>query len=166
MLYNEARQYITDGDVISVLDSSSIYGKLIKLFTGKYTHTGMAVWLDSGLWMVELNGGRNHAIPLSQLVGREFDVHYPPEDCDVKLLRFLALTSLREVVHYGFVSIAPIGIIEYFNLDVLLKWNNIAVCSSYIGKILRSAGWKVDSIVMSPTRMASKLKLKLEVRCA
>ncbi|WP_394780589.1 hypothetical protein [Undibacterium sp.] len=64
--YDQARYQIDDGDLIAVCGRDSIVSTLTRFFTrSAYTHTGIAVWLDSGLWMMELNGGRNHAIPMS-----------------------------------------------------------------------------------------------------
>lgn len=164
MKYDEARQYIQDGDIVLVRSAHSLFGWLTKLFTGVYTHSGVAVWIEGGLWMVEINGGRNHAIPLSQLSDVDFDVYYPPNNLDRMAIKTVALRTLRVMIPYGFVATIVIGINEFFGINRFIHWRKIIICSGYVVEILDLAGWSEHSYIVSPTKLSELLLLKLEVR--
>lgn len=165
--YKMARALIQDGDLVATRRVHGIFGWLTYGTTGVYTHTGTAVWLGRSLWMVEINGGRNHAIPLSQLEHEDFDVYYPPEGLDRRKIRREAIESIRVRQDYGFIATVATGIIEFFNLPIVLNWRNIQHCAGYCIRIYDQAGWDVDgshSYIVSPTKLCSMLKKKLEVR--
>jgi hypothetical protein len=164
MNYAEARPQIMDGDIIEVLTAHSVFNWLTKLFTGRYVHTGMAFWLDGGLWMVEINGGKNHAIPLSQLEGTDFDVYAPPSYLSRTSIRTAALESIRIKTSYGFLAPIATGINEFFGFNRFIHWRNTLDCTGYVVKILQAAGWPEHSFIESPTKLSKELWLKLEVR--
>lgn len=166
MNYQEARSSIFDGDIVEVLTAHGLFGYATKLFTGRYTHTAMALWLDGGLWMVELNGGRNHAIPMSQLEDVDFDVYDPPPGLVRSELREAALESIRVRQNYGYLAAVATGINEYFGLGLTIGWTQVLDCTGYIIKILEAKGWPRHSFITSPTLLSKELVLKLEVRHA
>ncbi len=164
MQYNEARQLLTDGDLVVVKTAHGIFGKLTKFFTGEYTHCGIVVWIDRGLWLVEINGGKNHVIPLSQISDVQLDVFNPPPELDVVKIRRCALESVRTKQNYGFPATVAIGLIEYFKLRLSPKWRNLIVCSGYCVKIYSEAGWYYTNLIISPTKLTTLLTKKLEIR--
>ncbi|MFZ6747417.1 hypothetical protein [Undibacterium sp. Ren11W] len=165
MNYQDARSQIEDGDVIAVRTAHSLFGKLTQFFTRKiYTHNGIAVWLDEGLWMVEINGGKNHAIPMSQLEGDDFDVFLPPQELTRSNIRKAALESLRVKVKYGLAAAFMIGLLGLLKLKTFVHWRKIIVCSGYCVAIYEEAGWQEHSRIISPGELADLLRLKLEIR--
>ena len=164
MNYSEARPHIKDGDIVQVRTAHSLFGYATKFFTGVYTHTGIAVWLDGGLWLVEINGGRNHLIPLSQLAGMEFDVYLPPKGVSRAEIRKAALESIRVRVEYGFAAVVAAWVNEFFRINKVIHWRNQLECAGYVVKILVAAGWHNQSFIVSPTKLSTLLVIKLEVR--
>lgn len=165
MNYQQARSQIEDGDVISVRTAHGLFGRATQFFTRKvYTHNGIAVWLDGGLWMVEINGGKNHAIPLSQLEGEDFDVFLPPPDLYRSNIRKAALESLRVKVKYGYLAAFAVGLLGLLKLKIFVHWRKIIVCSGYCVAVYEEAGWPEHSRIISPGGLADMLRLKLEIR--
>ena len=165
--YKLARPMIEDGDLITTRRVHGLFGILTFLTTGKYTHTGTAVWIGRSLWMVEINGGRNHAIPLSQLEHEDFDVYYPPEGLDRRRIKREAIESIRVRVNYGFIATVVTGIVEFFNLPIVINWRNYLHCAGYSIRIYDQAGWDVTgthSYITSPTKLASMLRLKFRIK--
>jgi hypothetical protein len=165
MNYQELRAQIEDGDLIATRIAHGLFGKLTQFFTRKvYTHCGIATWLDGGLWMVEINGGRNHAIPLSQLEDEDFDVFQPPQELDRQAIRKAALESMRVKVEYGFLAAFMIGLLGLLKLKVFVHWRKIIVCSGYCVAVYEKAGWSEHSRIISPGELADLLRLKLKIR--
>jgi len=164
MDYAEARSLIEDGDLISVRRKHGFLVFWIRFFTrAPDTHSGIAIWLHDGLWMAELNAGRNHAVPLSQLERTDFDVYYPPVE-DRAAIRTAVLDQLRVTVNYGVLALLVIGVLDFFRLDVFVHWRRIMVCSGYCVAAYEKAGWSEHSRMVSPRKLASWLKPKLQVR--
>ncbi len=164
MHYDAARPLIEDGDLISVRTQHGLFGALTQICTRSvYTHNGIAVWLDDGLWMTEINGGKNHAIPLSQLEGEEFDVFLPPLGLDRQAIRKAALESLRVKVPYGFAAAFMIGLLGLLKLKIFVHWRKIIVCSGYCVATYENAGWSEHSRIISPGELAGLLQLRCEV---
>lgn len=164
MDYAEARDLIEDGDLISVRGRRGILANVIRLVTrAPDTHSGIALWLDGGLWMSELNGGKNHAVPLSQLEATDFDVYHPPVG-DRAAIRQAMLDQLRVSVHYGTPALLVIGLLDFFRINLFVHWRRIMVCSGYCVAAYEAAGWPEHSRMISPRKLASQLRLKLQVR--
>lgn len=164
MDYNQARTLIEDGDIVQVRTAHSLFGWLTKLFTGVYVHTGMAVWLDTGLWLVEINGGGNHIVPLSQLNNKDYDVYSPPSELSPNELKRIALNSIRTREDYGFAATIMSGINEFLLLNRFIHWRDQLHCTGYVIKILEGAGWAEHSYITSPTALSRLLTIKLKVR--
>lgn len=164
MNYDLARTQIQTGDVICVREKKGIFSLFTRFFThSDYTHNGLAIWFNGGLWMAELNGGRNHMIPLSQLAKIPFDVyHCPVEDRDA--VETAISESLRERIDYGYAALIVIGLLNWFRIKVFLHARQILVCSGYCVKVLEAAGWPKRSRLISPQELANDLKFKLPVR--
>lgn len=152
---------IETGDLIAVRTAHGVLGWLTQFVTrSPYTHTGVAVWLAGELFVAELNGGRNHLIPICQLT--DYDVYAQPDGLgDVGN----AIQSwLRVPVDYGFLAFVAIGLLNWLRIKMFVHWRKVMVCSGYCVAIYESAGWPERSRVISPRELAAMLKLKSEVR--
>lgn len=161
MLYEEARNNIATGDLIAVRDAHSWLGRLTQIVTrSTYTHVGVAIWSGGRLYMAELNGGRNHLVPLSQL--KNFDVMACPEGLvDVEGAIF---NSLMLPIDYGFAAFILIGLLNLLHLKLFVHWRKIIVCSGFCVAIYESAGWPERSRTISPQELVDELSLKMPVR--
>jgi hypothetical protein len=152
---------IETGDLIAVRTAHGIMGRLTQFVTrSPYTHVGIVIRLGSDLFMAELNGGRNHLVPLSQLT--DYDVYACPtglRDIDGAIRQWLRLP-----VDYGFLAFAAIGLLDWFRIKAFVHWRQILVCSGYCVAIYETAGWPEHSRIVSPRELAADLELKLAVR--
>ena len=165
MNYEQARDKIEDGDLIATRRAHSLFGRLTKFFTHSvYTHNGIAVWIDGGLWMAEINGGKNHLVPLSQLNGEDFDVFYPPEGIDRTAIRRQIFEDMRIKVPYGYLATIATGLIEFFRLNVFVHWRSILHCAGYSQRTYERAGAPEATYIVSPGRLAASLTFKLAVK--
>jgi hypothetical protein len=152
---------INTGDLIAVRKGNSLLGRATQFFTrSAYTHAGVAIWIEGVLYVAELNGGRNHLIPISQL--KDFDVY----ECPVPLegVRTAIHKWLQTPVDYGFAALFAIGLLDWFKIKMFVHWRKILVCSGFCVAIYETAGWPEHTRIISPAQLASELKLKLEVR--
>jgi hypothetical protein len=164
MDYPTARPLIQDGDTIAVRERLGVLALLTRIFTrSPVTHVGVALWMDGGLWMAELNGGKNHAIPLSQLEGTDFDVYDPPLT-DRQALRAATVEALRLKIAYGSIALVVIGVLNWLRIRIFLHARRLLVCSGYCIMIYENAGWAERSRIESPAELVAQLKIKLQVR--
>lgn len=138
MDYATARNQIQDGDLILEKGRKGLFAWLTKIVTrSEYTHAAVAVWLQGGLYIAEINGGGNHLVPLSQIT-QAFDVFRPaglwPDTREV------ILNSLRDKVSYSILDAFTIGLRDLFSLRLPVSRNGL-VCSQYAFIVLRDAGW-------------------------
>lgn len=161
MKYSDARPEIKTGDLIAVTKAHNWLGTLTQLVTrSPYTHVGVARWLDGGLYMAEINGGRNHLIPTSQLT--EFDVYEMP--AGLQNIEEAIDGMLRTSINYSFVAFIVIGLRDLLRLNMFIHWRETLVCSGYCVAIYEAAGWGEHNRMVSPGDLAAELKLKFEVR--
>jgi hypothetical protein len=160
MNYADARAQIVTGDLISVRTAHGFLGWLTQVVTrSPYTHSGIARWMGDELYMAELNGGRNHLIPMSQLTG--FDVSAAPEglaDIDGAIAEWL-----RVAIPYGSLAFAAIGVLDWLRLTSFVHWRRILVCSGYCVAIYETAGWPEHTRILSPRALAALLTFKFNV---
>lgn len=176
--YAQARDLIRTGDLIGVRDVHGILGRATCLFTrAPYTHTGVAVWLGDHLFMADLNSGRNHLTPLSQLT--DFDVCSPPEGLDRAAIEQAIIEWLSKPISYGYAAFPVIGIKCALRIKAFIHWRSIIVCSGgsvqifeLAAAIMRAAGaappaaWIEHSRMISPGELVAELPFKLAVRGA
>jgi hypothetical protein len=166
MDYAEARSKIEDGDMIAVHETHGFLTPITRFFTrSSVTHVGIALWMDGGLWMGELNGGKNHAIPLSQLAGTDFDVYYPPVPSRTKA-RASLLNALREKIPYAFIALPVIGLLNWMGIKVFIHARQLLVCSGWCVMVYEKADWPERTRILSPADLTKLLTLKFEVRPA
>lgn len=168
LTYVEARSLILDGDLISIFKAHSLFNRATQFFTGEYTHTGVAVWIEGGLWLAETNGGGNHAVPLSQLQRSGFDVSEPPEGVDVSKIKSVVLDELREKEPYGYLAAFATGFVEYFGIPITINWRKGRHCSGLVSRIWDKSGWAesagfTHTYVISPTKLTRLMKFKFRV---
>lgn len=162
MLYEDARHLIQSGDAIAVRTVHNLLGAMTKFFTRKpYTHIGLASWRGGRLYLAELNGGRNHLVPISQLT--EFDVYHCPvartnEDIEAAIDDALAVP-----IPYGFFALLVIGLLEWLNIDKHIKWNRVLVCSGWCVAVYEALGWADHSRIISPGKLVEDLVLRVAV---
>lgn len=163
--YEAARPHIQTGDTVAIKGRSGLLAHFTRFFTrSDYTHTGIAFWMADGLWMFEINGGRNHIIPLSQLVEEEFDVFCRPDGLSPEAVLQAVMDNLRSRVDYGFLAIPVIGLLDFLKIKLFVHWRRILVCSGMVVKVYEDAGWPHHSRVISPRALAALLTLRLEVK--
>jgi hypothetical protein len=168
MEYSQARGLIATGDLIAVRTASGLLGRATQFFTrGPYTHTGLALWLCGRLFMTEINGGRNHLVPLSQLNAVDFDVYAHPPELDPAALDAAIHEWLAARVDYGYLAFVAIGLLEWLRLKLTVPWRKILVCSGYCVANWESAGWHATcSRVVSPTKLAAQVRRKFTVQAS
>ncbi len=105
--------------------------------------------------MAEINGGKNHAIPMSQLV-ESFSVYTAP-GLSPKAIRASTYDTLRIRIHYGYVALFMIGLLNFFRVKKFVHWRKIMVCSGYVMKILEGAGWPESTYILSPGDLSQLL---------
>ena len=152
MDYATARPLIRSGDVIGVMSSAGLLAKLtravMRLSGGKpYTHTGLALWQAGRLYIVELNGGGNHLVPLSQITA-PFRVARPLPDVSPEDVQIAVDFELETHVGYGAASLILIGLRRLFGAAPRAPWG--LVCSGYVLSILRRLGWSPEGLHPMP----------------
>lgn len=139
MSYAEIRGKIGDGDLVAVRSARSLLGKATLLAAGPYTHTAIALWLEGGLWVTEMDGVQNVLVPLSQYADASFDVFIC--QVDRARVRQVILEELRGKVGYSWADVARL--VAYFTLGVPLPASEpgMQICSSQSAWIWATAGW-------------------------
>ena len=107
--------------------------------------------------MAELNGGRNHLIPLSQLRNMHFDVYHCPVDNRYRVEEAIT-DNLRDQIEYGYVALPVIGLLNFLRVKLFLHARRLLVCSGYVVKILEQAGWAEHTRILSPAELANELE--------
>lgn len=163
MKYAEARALIKTGDLIAI-KGTTLLNKITQFFThGPYTHTGIAIWFGDRLCMSELNGGRNHYVPISQLAKKTFDVFAMPKDLEEEKVRLAIYGLMEDPVDYSEGAFVVIGLISWLKLKIKLPWKHYMVCSSYSSATYATAGWPEETRMISPTALAKLLCFRFSV---
>lgn len=162
--YEEIRSKLTTGQIVGVRENKSIIHVATKAFTGsRYTHVGIIIVKPCGVYLAELNGGRNHLIPLSQLRYKRFDVYECPKEC-LPLIEQAINDQLREEIHYSFLAFIFIGIMDLFNVTFKVPLKNDQVCTGFVAKCLNNAGIKEKiTMMISPGDLLEKFKFLYQV---
>ena len=152
MDYATARPLIRSGDVIGVMSRKGplawITRAVMALSGGEpYTHVGVALWQSGRLYLVELNGGGNHLVPLSQLT-QPFNVARPLPGVSPEDVQIAVDFELETHVGYGTASLILIGLRRLFGAAPRAPWG--LVCSGYVLSILRRLGWSPEGLHPMP----------------
>lgn len=165
--YENARNYIEDGDIVFVRKGTTLYSRLTQFATDSDTyHVGIAFWVrdpvyKSRLFIVEASQGGRRIVSLSSYAKHPMDIIGAPisweQNCDDILDNTgLVPYSLREAIW--------IGLLEMFNLrrtaDDLGE-----VCSKMVAKYLVKGGVPLPATDVSPARLKALLQsLNYEVK--
>lgn len=164
MTYTAARRLIETGDLIAVRGRNGVLAPLTRFFTrSPYTHVGIAFWIKGELWMSEINGGHNHAVPLSQLDGIDFDVFERPPEVTSAAVKLAIHEAQRKRIKYGYLSLPVIGLINFLRLNVQINARQIMSCAGFSVMTYETAGWPTRSRILSPGDLAKMLRFKLAV---
>lgn len=152
---------IATGDLILPRVAHNWIGRLTQFVTrSPYVHAGLARWIDGRLYIAELNGGRNHLTPISQLT--DYDVHEQPPGLvkvDEAIDRWLDAP-----IDYSYVAFVAVGILDWFRLTTFVHWRRMLECAGWCVAAWESAGWPEHTRILSPADLARLVPLKLEVR--
>ena len=152
MDYATARPLIRSGDVIGVMSRKGPLAwatrAVMWISGGKpYTHVGIALWQADRLYLVELNGGGNHLVPLSQ-ISQPFDVARPLAGVTDDDVAGAVDAELEHHVSYGVWSLAIIGLRRLFGQAPRAPFG--LVCSSFVAGILHRLRWAPDCLHQMP----------------
>jgi hypothetical protein len=161
LLYEAVRDQVITGDLIA-FKGRTLYSALVRFFTrSDYTHTGLAIWIEGGLWVAEIQlGASNHLTPLSQMTDSAFDVYECPDGLDRDEVRTHLLDSLRTAITYGLRSALETGILSWFKVRFRPGLRLQKTCSDYNLSVYRSSGWDVPDRMVTPRDLTDRLVVK------
>jgi hypothetical protein len=163
MNYQEALNNIETGDLIAVKGTEGFLTPFTRFFTrSDYTHVGIAYWMNGKLWMVEINGGKNHLIPMTQLADEKFDVFKCPIEDKARVEVAIEL-SLKDKIPYGYLALFVVGLINYLRIKVFIHARRILECAGFCVMIYETAGWPEHTRILSPKDLTEFLQLKVSV---
>lgn len=147
-----------DGDLVAVRSTHGGFARLVQMVTrSPYSHCAVALWLDGGLWVAEMDGAKNVLVPLSQYAHTPFDVFRCPVDRET--VRQAVLESLRGRITYDWADIAYLGLNRVLGLPLPIADDSGLVCSSYAAVAYLQAGWKPAELpaICTPGEVAAAL---------
>ena len=101
--YSMLRTMIKNGDTIAV-NGNSLISKAIKFITKEnISHTGIALWQDDRLFVVEMDMDKNVMVPLSQYEHNELHVYR--HKSNIQITSDTILNLLNQPVNYGWFDI-------------------------------------------------------------
>lgn len=143
LVYEDARECIADGDLIAVRSRSGLVPWLTRLVTDSpYTHTGVALWMEGRLLLVETRGVAS-LVPLSQHARHDFDVIRNPlpgkqGQWNVKKAIFALLGS---TIRYDYLDLLFLAAHELADIPLPEHDNRRLLCSALSASIYLRAGW-------------------------
>lgn len=158
--YEQARNYVEDGDIIFVRKGTSIWSKLTQLVTKSDTyHCGIAFWVrdpvyKSRLFIVEAHQGGRRIVSLSSYAQHPMDVIGSPISWEQYCDDLLDNTGL---IPYSIVEYVWIGLLEKFRIR--RKVDDFGeVCSKMVAKYLVRGGISLAETDISPGNLRSVLQ--------
>lgn len=160
---DELRNKIKDGDIIFI-NGDSVVSKIIKFFTkSKFSHVGIAFWLEDRLMMVEAQTGT-----LRRIIN--FSSFYNYADITVvsspKSWNEVSGKALSKVgkAHYSTIEAIGVGCREFmlinFNIDLKVIDVRGEICSEFVAKT-----YDLDEVMISPQKLYENLlKLGMIIR--
>lgn len=156
--YEQARNVISDGDIVFVNNGKSIWSKLTQFVTSSETyHCGIAFWIrdsryKSRLMIVEANAQGRRIVTLSSYRAHDLEILGSPVDWEMHCDDILDNTG---VVPYSFVEYVWIGLRELFGIN-RRKDDFGEVCSKMIAEYCKRAGYSLVTDV-SPGKLKTEL---------
>jgi hypothetical protein len=163
MTYEQARELIQDGDIISFFklkSNGTLTSNIISFFTkSEIYHTAMAVWLtsDNGerrLFVVEADPANRLLVPLSVFSDHNFTVLAKPDYVDFKKISPKLINKVG-TAKYSYLKAINSGIRQYFNFPVLASTGEF--CSELVLKMWQLGGFKINDTLLDPTELEKVL---------
>ena len=161
--YEQARNVISDGDIVFVRDGESVWSKLTqKVTSSDVYHCGIAFWVrdplyKSRLFMVEAHRGGRRIVSLSSYAKHPMYIFNAPASWEKHCDPILDNTG---VIPYSYIEYVWIGLLELFrirrNQDDFGE-----VCSKMVANYCKEAGLELETDI-SPGRLKNIL---LELGC-
>lgn len=143
MNYDQAREFIKDGDVLAFKRRSGPLAILTRWVTQRpETHTGIAAWSGGRLLLVQANGGGVNVIPLSQEAEFAFDVYDPPAGLDRDAIVLAAWEAIGARLSYAIIDLFRIWAFLWLGIPLPADPGVNPICSLLTARILIAAGWK------------------------
>ena len=165
--YEQARNVISDGDIIFVNNGKSIWSKLTQLVTSSETfHCGIAFWIrdsryKSRLMIVEANAKGRRIVSLSSYSAHDLDILGSTVDWEMHCDPVLDNTG---AIPYSFIEYVWIGLREVFGI-VRRKDDFGEVCSKMVAEYCKAAGYDLVTDV-SPGKLKTELlRLGFDYKC-
>lgn len=156
--YEQARNVISDGDIVFVNNGTSIWSKLTQLVTGSETyHCGIAFWIrdaryKSRLMIVEANPSGRRIVSLSSYQAHDLEVLSSPVDWEMYCDPVLDNTG---VIPYSIIEYVWIGLRELFN--IYRRHDDFGeVCSKMIAEYCKAGGYNLVTDI-SPGKLKTTL---------
>lgn len=163
MKYDDARPLINNGDCVAVVGGHGL--ALVTSELAKYSHVGIAVWLDNGLWLAEVTRTGNALVPLSKYA--QFDVYACPVVGDVK--GYIVNDARAAPIKYDWS--AWIRLSWWY---VVSRWfgykrpddtqPDADLCTEFVSNVYAVFGRPRKQFIELPKEVVADMTLKFEVR--
>lgn len=158
--YEQARNVISDGDLVFFKNGPTIWSKATKIGTGfSEYHCGIAFWVrdaryKSRLFIVEAHQGGRRIVSLSSYQKFEFDVIASPLDWEMHCDPVLDGCG---VIPYSYVEYAWIGALELCGIKRRGEDDYGEVCSKMVANYCKAGGIDVGNTDISPGKLKQTL---------
>lgn len=151
--YENARDEIRTGDLIALRGTRGFMAWAIRLITrSAYTHTGVAMWFNDRLMVIETRQGPASLVPLSQYAHDDFDVFAAPLDSlSLVFGRDVMLETIGELIVYAWGDLLRVALHELFGIPLPKRSAKRLICSSLSETIYRRIGWNPVDLPSIPT---------------
>lgn len=167
MNYDEARQFIKNGDIINLFRSGGglmpIVHNLIQFFTGSPVyHCAVAIWMTSPsgisrLMAIETNlEAGKRLIPLSHYAAHKLEVIPFPATADFSKMEEAMMSRVADQP-YGFFDLLIIGGAEFFGYPKPAINDGHQVCSELVAAMWYAAGVEILDTRISPGKLRNVL---------
>ena len=144
--YARLRDNINTGDLIAIRATSGLFPRLTRLVTrSPYTHTAIAVWVNSRdgtrrLLVAESNAAGASLAPLSNYANVGCDVFRSPVDRSRVERTLWGLLGTK--VHYDVPDLARIAAHRLLGVPLPERDDGELICSALSATIYLTAGWQ------------------------
>jgi hypothetical protein len=148
MRYAEIREEIRNGDVLGVSCQGLFWAivRAVQRLAGlgqyaRFTHVGVAWWVNGRLYSVEMDGAHNVLRPVSQYIaeGSSVTVFRSPVTQDAMQAQYDRATS--EPIQYDYLDLLRIGLRLLLRIRTGTDGNGEMVCSTFASRWLQWASW-------------------------
>lgn len=146
MNYQEALTKIHDGDIISIYPNkkSSLLSKIISKWSADDGvpapyHTGIAVWIDAELHVLQMDPAGHNIVELSYYSNKTFHVLKKPPYVDIDKRQLIAAVYGISYTYFGAIVS---GLSQYIPCIPYFKERKKAFCSQYCAEIWNHGGYQ------------------------